>query len=86
MIWSKEETLPRAEIEKIIAEIEEGLRTENKNYVTIQDRRMAISYAVERLAKGDVLLLAGKGGENYQEIMGIKYPFNDKKYVLELLQ
>lgn len=70
----------------IIAEIEAGLHAISKNYVTIQDRRMAISYAVDLLSRGDVLLLAGKGGENFQEIMGIKYPFNDKKYVLELLQ
>ena len=70
----------------IISEIESGLKKESKNYVTVQDRRMAISYAVDRLKEGDILLLAGKGGETYQEIMGIKYPFSDKNYVMQLLR
>ena len=69
----------------IIAEAETGLVSVTKEYVTVQDRRAAIGYAIGMLKKGDTLLLAGKGGEEYQEIMGVQYPFNDKKYVSELL-
>ncbi|MBE7090491.1 MAG: UDP-N-acetylmuramoyl-L-alanyl-D-glutamate--2,6-diaminopimelate ligase [Clostridiales bacterium] len=69
----------------IIGEVERGVRKQSKRYVTVQDRRMGISYALEILSKGDVLLLAGKGAENYQEIMGVRFPYSDKEYVKELL-
>ncbi len=69
----------------IIAEVEKGVRKQSKRYVTVQDRRMAISYALEILSEGDVLLLAGKGAENYQEVMGVRFPYSDKEYVRELL-
>lgn len=69
----------------IIAEVERGVKKQSKRYVTVQDRRMAISYALEILSEGDVLLLAGKGAENYQEIMGVRFPYSDKEYVKELL-
>ena len=51
----------------------------------VPNRKKAISYAMDLLQKEDVLLISGKGGENYQEIMGIKYPFNDYTVVEELL-
>ncbi len=69
----------------IIAEIEKGYRRFSTRYVIVPDRRKAIAYALESLQKEDVLLIAGKGGEEYQEIMGIKYPFNDYTVVEELL-
>ena len=50
----------------------------------ITDRRQAIKTAVTLAKKGDVILIAGKGHENYQEINGVKYPFDDKEIVLEL--
>ena len=52
----------------------------------VQDRRKAIEYAMRRLQTDDVLLIAGKGGENYQEIMGIKYDYNDNAVVKEVMQ
>ncbi len=47
----------------------------------IEDREKATEYAIKQLKKGDVLLIAGKGGESYQEIMGIKYSYDDKDVV-----
>ena len=70
----------------IIAGIEKGYRRFSTRYVIVPDRRKAISYAMDVLKDGDVLLIAGKGGEEYQEIMGIKYPFNDYTVVEELLE
>ncbi len=69
----------------IITEIERGYRRFSTRYVIVPDRRKAIAYALESLQKEDVLLIAGKGGEEYQEVMGIKYPFNDYTVVEELL-
>lgn len=65
----------------IISQIEKGYRPCSKNYVVIADRAEAIAYALTILKKGDVLLVCGKGGEEYQEIMGIKHPFNDKDII-----
>ena len=69
----------------IITAIERGYRRFSTRYVIVPDRRKAIAYALDCLQKEDVLLIAGKGGEEYQEIMGIKYPFNDYTVVEELL-
>lgn len=70
----------------IIAEIEKGYRRFSSRYVIVPDRERAIDYALDVLCKGDILLIAGKGGEEYQEIMGIKYPFNDQDMVAKLLE
>lgn len=70
----------------IINDVEKGLKKKTDNYITCEDRRKAIAYALSYIQDGDVLLIAGKGAEDYQEIMGTKLPFNDKKYVLELLR
>ena len=55
-------------------------------YVVVPDRRKAIEYALDFLKKGDVLLVAGKGGEHYQEIMGIKYSFNDNDIIEKIVK
>ncbi len=65
----------------IIGAIEKGYRRFSMKYVVVPERESGISYAIEHLKKGDVLLVAGKGGEDYQEIMGIKYSFNDKDII-----
>lgn len=70
----------------IIGEIERGYRRFSNRYVIIPDREKAIAYALDFLRRGDILLIAGKGGENYQEIMGIKYPFNDQNTVVKILE
>lgn len=73
------------EPEAIISAIESGFRRYSTSYVVIPDRKRAIAYAVSLLKKGDVLLVAGKGGEEYQEIMGIKYEYNDNAVIMEAL-
>lgn len=65
----------------ILHEIEEGYRSVSKKYVVVEEREKATEYALKQLKKGDVLLIAGKGGETYQEIMGIKYSYDDKDVI-----
>jgi UDP-N-acetylmuramoyl-L-alanyl-D-glutamate--2,6-diaminopimelate ligase len=55
------------------------------SYEVIADRRAAIGHAVGAAAQGDVIVVAGKGHETYQEINGIKHPFNDNQEVHEAL-
>lgn len=69
----------------IIAEIEEGYKTRSAEYVTVEEREKGIAYALGLLREGDILLIAGKGGERYQEIMGIKFDYNDKATVEGLI-
>ena len=70
----------------IIGEIENGHRDISARYVIVTDRKKAVEYALDMLQGDDVLLVAGKGGEQYQEIMGIKYPFNDQDIIEKLLK
>jgi UDP-N-acetylmuramoyl-L-alanyl-D-glutamate--2,6-diaminopimelate ligase len=65
----------------IISAIEKGYRLHSTAYAIIPDREKGIEYAIDRLSRGDVLLVAGKGGERYQEIMGIKYLHSDEDII-----
>ncbi len=65
----------------ILSEIEKGYKRVSRDYVVVPAREEAIAYAVAKLKRGDILLVAGKGGEEYQEIMGIKYPFKDNDII-----
>ncbi|MGP1717148.1 MAG: UDP-N-acetylmuramoyl-L-alanyl-D-glutamate--2,6-diaminopimelate ligase [Methylophilus sp.] len=67
----------------IIAAISEGLTRE---FTMETDRAKAIALAVSRANKGDVVLVAGKGHEDYQEVQGIRYPFSDAEWVLNALK
>lgn len=69
----------------IIAEIEKGYRRFSTRYVVVPDRAVALDYALDFIKKDDVLLVAGKGGEEYQEIMGIKHPFHDHTVLTKLI-
>lgn len=69
----------------IICEIEEGIRPSGKKYVTVTDRATATEYAVRLLEKGDILLVAGKGGETYQEILGIKHSYSDGEVIKKII-
>ena len=69
----------------IIAQIEEGFSEISSEYTAVEEREKAIEFAIRILKKGDVLLVAGKGGETYQEIMGIKYDFNDKDVIKSII-
>lgn len=71
---------------EILASIEEGIRGTGCEYVVIENRREAIRHALAMAAPTDVVILAGKGHETYQEIKGVRYPFNEKIVVAELLR
>ncbi len=69
----------------IIQDMLEGIQKDlRKKVVSIQDRREAIRMATLLAGKEDVILIAGKGHENYQEIKGKKYPFDDREVIREL--
>lgn len=70
---------------KIIGEIEAGIKKTDCEYVCIENRREAIRYAIHNAQSDDIIVLAGKGHETYQEINGVKYPFDEKVVVAELL-
>jgi len=69
----------------IISQIEEGVKSCEKKYVSVTDREVATEYALNLLEKGDILLVAGKGGENYQEVMGVKRSYSDREVILKLI-
>ncbi len=71
---------------EIIAGIEEGFRRVSHEYVAVEEREKAIAYAMQKLSKGDILLVAGKGGETEQEIMGVKYHYSDKEVIRSLMR
>lgn len=71
----------------IIAEMEQGVELQNqKKTMSIVDRKQAIKTACQLAGPNDILLIAGKGHETYQEIQGIRYDFDDMKTVKELLE
>lgn len=76
---------PRSEDpSEIIKEMETGVSITNRNKtISIVDRKEAIKTACHLASAGDIILLAGKGHEKYQEIAGVKYPFDDKKVLKE---
>ena len=70
---------------RIISEIEVGVKEATSDYLAVRDRRAAIRCGLNMLKKGDTLLIAGKGAEDSQEIMGVKRDFSDKEVVREIL-
>jgi UDP-N-acetylmuramoyl-L-alanyl-D-glutamate--2,6-diaminopimelate ligase len=78
---------PRTENpETIIAEMEQGVAPQNfKKTVSISDRKQAIKAACQLAQANDIILIAGKGHETYQEINGIRHDFDDMKTVKEML-
>lgn len=72
---------------EILKEMEAGVSvTTRKKYITIADRREAIKTAVSLAVKEDIILVAGKGHEKYQEIKGVKYDFDDKEILNEMFE
>jgi UDP-N-acetylmuramoyl-L-alanyl-D-glutamate--2,6-diaminopimelate ligase len=78
---------PRSEDpQAIIREMEAGVTPNNrKKAISIVDRKEAIRTACHFAQPGDIIVLAGKGHEKYQEIAGVKHPFDDKKILNEML-
>lgn len=78
---------PRTEEpEKIISDIEEGIKKTKGNYECITNRREAIKQALRMANTKDIVILAGKGHETYQEINKEKNPFDERKIVKEVLE
>jgi UDP-N-acetylmuramoyl-L-alanyl-D-glutamate--2,6-diaminopimelate ligase len=79
---------PRTENpEIIIQEMEQGVEPQNfKKTISILDRKQAIKTACQLANPNDIILIAGKGHETYQDINGVKYDFDDLQIVTELLQ
>lgn len=69
---------------EIIKDILTGMKRTNGAYVVVEDRREAVRYAIENRKSGDVIIIAGKGHETYQEIQGIRYEMDDRKLVKEI--
>ncbi len=72
--------------EDIIADILTGVEKANGDYIIIVDRREAIRYAIEYAQDGDVIILAGKGQEDYQEIEGVKYHMDEREIVADAVE
>ncbi len=71
----------------ILKDMEAGLDAEGqKKTLTIQDREQAIKTAIRLAGPNDVILVAGKGHEKYQDIQGVKYPFDDKEMLLKFFK
>jgi UDP-N-acetylmuramoyl-L-alanyl-D-glutamate--2,6-diaminopimelate ligase len=77
---------PRSEDpEQILRDMETGLNTAAKRkFIAIVDRKEAIKAAVQMAGPDDIVLIAGKGHEKYQEIKGVKHPFDDKQVLTEI--
>ena len=69
------------EPQDIIDDIKTGMAKTDGNYVEICDRKEAITYAIEHGEPGDIIVLAGKGHETYQEIDGVQHHFDEREEV-----
>lgn len=77
---------PRTEEpQAIIEDIKLGIGKTDGKYVEICDRKEAIAYAIEHGEPGDIIVLAGKGHEDYQEINGVKYPMDERNLIRDIL-
>ena len=77
---------PRTESpEEIVKEIEDGIKKTKGKYKVVVDRKEAIKEAINMANKQDIIVLAGKGHEPYQEINGKKYPFDERIIVKEII-
>lgn len=74
------------EPQDIIEDIKVGIGKTSGEYVEIADRKEAIRYAITHGQKGDIIVLAGKGHEDYQEIKGVKYPMDERDLIADILK
>ncbi len=73
------------EPQAIIDDIKVGIAKTDGKYVEIPDRKEAIAYAIHHGQPGDVIVLAGKGHEDYQEIRGVKHPMDERDLIADIL-
>ena len=71
--------------DEIIKDILVGINKTNGKYEIIPDRKDAIKYSIVNAKEGDVILILGKGHEDYQEINGVRYPFDERVIIKEIL-
>lgn len=74
------------EPQDIIEDIKTGIAKTDGKYIEICDRKEAIRYAIEHGEPGDIVVLAGKGHEDYQEIKGVKYPMDERDLIRDILE
>ena len=78
---------PRTEKpEDILVDIEEGIKKTKGKYITIVDRTEAIKHAIGMASRNDIIVLAGKGHETYQEINGKKHHYDEREIVRGLIK
>ena len=70
----------------IIEDIKAGIKKTAGKYIEICDRKEAVAYAISHGQPGDIIVLAGKGHEDYQEIEGVKYPMDERVLISEILE
>ena len=71
---------------EIIKEIEDGIKKTKGQYICIEDRKEAIKEAIRMANKNDIIVLAGKGHEPYQEINHVKHPFDEREIVRQIIE
>lgn len=74
------------EPEAIIADIVTGIEKTDGAHIAIPDRKEAIAWAIDHGQPGDIIVLAGKGHEDYQEIKGVKYPMDERDLIADILK
>lgn len=74
------------EPQDIMNDIRTGIAKTNGNYIEITDRKEAIAYVIQNGQPGDVIVLAGKGHEDYQEIKGVHYPMDERVIIADILE
>ncbi len=73
-------------VEDIIKDIQKGMLKTKGESIVIPNRKDAIRYCLQNAKKGDIVVLAGKGHEDYQETKGVKYPFDERVIIKEILE
>ena len=66
-------------------EIERGMSKNQCRYIMIENRKRAVVYAVTKAEAGDTVVICGKGGEDYQEIAGVRVPYRDEDAIKAFL-
>lgn len=74
------------EPDAIIADIMTGMERTQGAHIAIPDRKEAIAWAIDHGQPGDIIVLAGKGHEDYQEIKGVKYPMDERDLIADILK
>ena len=69
----------------IIEDIKTGINKTDGKYVVVPNRKDAIRYCMENAQDGDIIVLAGKGHEDYQEIKGVKYHMDERELIAEII-